>query len=72
MMDLTWLEPHVWPEESYKIGSVRPSLRLSLGFLRIGSLDFFWNYIFVRHNPIFLKKSPSGKNDQKWPKNRIF
>ena len=65
MMNLTWLEPQIWPEESYKIGPVHRSLRLSLSFLRIGSLDFFWNYIFVRHNPIFLKKSPSGKNDQK-------
>ena len=79
----TWeilLDPLPRPEGSYKIGSVNPSFcltfRLSVSFLRIGSLVFFWNlawsqgpiYSYVWQSRIFWKKSPSGKNDQKWSK----
>ena len=35
------LDPRPWPEGSYEIGSVRPSIRLSVSFLGIGSLVFF-------------------------------
>ena len=56
-----------------------PSFRLSVSFLGIGSLVFSETqcvvrgpYIVVCDSRIFWKKSPSGKNDQKWPKNMAF
>ena len=70
-------------EESYKIGCVLPSV---LPFIlpsvcklsRNWPISFFWNfavrgpYIVVCDSQIFWKKSPSGKNDQKWPQNKVF
>ena len=64
-------------EESYKIGSVRssfhlsirpirPSFRLSVGFLRISSLVFSETY---RKNPHLAKMTENG---QKWPQNEVF
>ena len=38
-----FLDLQVFPKSSYEIGSVLPSFHLSVGFLRIGSLIFFWN-----------------------------
>ena len=65
------LDLRPWLEGSYKIGSVH----LSVSFLRIGLLVFSetWHgyrapYIVVRDSWIFCKKSPLGKNDQKWSK----
>ena len=61
-------------EESYKIGSVRPSFRLFVSFLEIGSLVFSETYgvrgpyIIVCDSRIFRKKSRSGKNEQEWSK----
>ena len=62
---------------------VCPSFRLSfclfISFLGIGSLVFSgtWHgvrgpYKVVCDSQIFWKKSPTGKNDQNWPQNRVF
>ena len=69
------------PEGSFKIGSVRPSVLPSVRrFSRDLLVRFFWNlawcygpiYSCVWQSRIFWKKSPSGKNDQKWAKNMVF
>ena len=72
-------DPQPWSEGSNKIESVCPSFRLSVSFLRIGSLVFSKTWHGVRDpnlvvcdSKIFLKKSSPGKNDQKWPKNKVF
>ena len=39
-MDFLLLKPHAWSEESYKIGSVGPSFRLSVRFLEL-AYNFF-------------------------------
>ena len=82
IIQLSLLDPRPWPERSNETGSVRPSFRLFLGFLGFGSLVFSETshgvrgpYIAVCDSQNFLKKSSSGKNDQKWskwPKNRVF
>ena len=68
----------LWPrlEGSYKMGSVCPSFRLVVSFLVIDSLVFSETlklslmlgaiYSCVWESWIFWKKSPSGKNGQKW------
>ena len=73
------MDPRPRPEGSYKLGYVRPSFRLSVRFLGIGSLVFSETehsvrgpYIVVCGSRIFWKKSPLGKNGQKWPKNMVF
>ena len=73
------LYPWPRPEGSYKIGSACPSFCLPVSFLGIGSLVFSGTkhnvrdpYIVVCDSWIFWKKSPSGKNGQKWPKNMVF
>ena len=69
------LYPWPRPEGSYKIGSACPSFCLPVSFLGIGSLVFSATkhnvrdpYIVVCDSWIFWKKSPSGKNGQKWSK----
>ena len=42
-LTLCLLDPRSLSEGSYEIGAVRPSFRLSVSFLGIGSLVFFWN-----------------------------
>ena len=66
------------PKESYKIGSVCTSFRLSVSFLGIGSLAFpetqhniRGSYIAMCDSWIFWKKSASGKNGQKWPQKMV-
>ena len=66
-------------EGSYEIQFVCPSFHPPIRFLGIGSLVFsetYHNvrgpYIVVSDSWIFWKKSPSGKNDQKWPQNMVF
>ena len=65
------------PEGSYKIGSVRPSVLPSVRrFSRDLLVRFFWNlawcywpiYSCVWQSRIFWKKSPWGKNNQRWSK----
>ena len=74
-----FLNPQSRPEGSYKIESVRPSVRpsfrLSVRFLRIGLLVFTETqhgvrgpYLVMCNSRIFLAKSLSGKNDRKWSK----
>ena len=74
-----FLDPRPWPEGSYEIGSVCPSILLSfclsVSFLGFGSLFFSETQHEVRgpcisvcHSRIFWKMSSSGKNDQKWPR----
>ena len=73
---VTVIGPRPWPEGPYKIGS----FRLSVKFSRNRPIGFFLNlawcygpiYGCVWQSQIFWKKSPSGKNYQKWPKNRVF
>ena len=68
-----FIGPRPWLEGSYKIGSVHQSFYLSISFLGIGSLVFFWIlawfsgpiYSCVLQSWIFWKKFPPGKNDQK-------
>ena len=77
---VTFIGPRPWPEGPYKIGSVRPSFCLFVKFSRNWPISFFLNlawcygpiYGCVWQSQIFWKKSPSGKNYQKWPKNRVF
>ena len=68
------LDPHLWPDGSYELGSallyVRPSVLLSWNWL----ISFFLKLCMVlqememcRQSPFFLK-SLSWKNDQKWSK----
>ena len=73
IIQLSLLDPRLWPEGSYETGSVRQSFHLFLGFLGFGSLlsSETWHgvrgpYIVVcdRAN-FFLKKSPLGKNGKK-------
>ena len=59
--------------------SIHLSFCVSVSFLRIDSLVFSetWHgvtgpYIVTCDSRIFSKKSPPGKNNQKWPKNRVF
>ena len=60
-----------------------PSFRLSVSFLRIGSLVFFWNLACCQGlfysciwQPDFLEKNPHWvkmtKNGPKWSKSRVF
>ena len=70
-----FLDSRPQSEGSYKVGSVRLSFHLSIGFLRIGSLVFSENYhgvrgpyIVVCDSQIFWTKSPLGKIDKKWSK----
>ena len=75
---------NLWPrvEGSYKIKSVCPSFHLLVSFLGISSLVFSETlklnfmlkaiYSYVWQSWIFLKKFPSGKNGQKWPKHMVF
>ena len=65
-----FLDSRPQSERSYKVGSVRLSFHLSIGFLRIGSLVFSENYhgvrgpyIVVCDSQIFWTKSPLGKID---------
>ena len=75
------LDAQPQPGRSYKIGSGRPSILPSVHtFSRDWLISFLWNlawcygpiYSFVWLSWIFLKKSPLGKNDQKWLKNIVF
>ena len=73
------LYPWYRREKPYKIWFVCPSFRLPISFLGIGSLVFCENYYNVRgpyivvcDSWILWKKSPPGKNCQKWPKNMVF
>ena len=59
--------------------SIHLSFRVSGSFLRIDSLVFSETehgvtgpYIVTCDSRIFWKNSPPGKNNQKWPKNRVF
>ena len=71
------LDAQPQPGRSYKIGSGRPSILPSVHtFSRDWLISFLWNlawcygpiYSFVWLSWIFLKKSPLGKNYQKWSK----
>ena len=68
------LYPWSWREGSYKIRFVCPSFHLPINFLAIDSLVFFSETYHNVRGPyiVFRKKSPSGKNGQKWPKNMVF
>ena len=76
-----FLDPRPQPEGSVR-PSVRPSFHLPVTLLRISSLVFSETqhgvrgpYIVMCDSRIFWKKSPFGKNDQKWSKmakNRVF
>ena len=77
------LDPGPWPEGSYELGSVCPSVLLSRSFLWIGSLVFSETQHGVRgpclvvHDRagFFLKNlfAPKmGKTGQKWAKSRVF
>ena len=74
----TLLDPRTWPEVSYKIGSVRPSICPQV-FAELAHYFFLkLNMVLVAHiklcmtEPDFFEKSPSSKNDPKWPQNRVF
>ena len=80
----TLLDPQLWPEGSYELGSFHlsllPSALLSSSFLGISSLVFSEtlcgvsdSYVDVRVSLIFLEKSTSSKNDQSvMAKNVLF
>ena len=74
-MQLYLLDPQMWLEGSYELGSVHPSVLTSGSFLGIGSLVFSE----IQHvlglmcccawQPDFLKKIFLPKNWGKWAKN---
>lgn len=53
------LDPQLWPEGSYKLGSILSSILLS------GSVVFFLK-LFTVLGPIFSRKIPFQENGQKW------
>ena len=71
-MDFLLLKPRAWSEESYKIGSVGPSFRLSVRFLEL-AYNFFsktWHgvrgpYIVVCGSWIGQKRPKIVKKAQK-------
>ena len=75
----SFLDPRLWPERSYKIGSVRPSFRLFGHFLRIVSLVFskFWygarnpyEVVWICASQIWiLQKKFLPQKLRKWTKN---
>ena len=65
-----------WPEESYELGSIRPSILPSISFLGIGSLVFSETQYGVRGPCVvvldrarFFEKNLFG---QKMGKNRVY
>ena len=63
-----------WRETVESLPSFRLLVISSLVFSETLKLSFMLKaiYSYVWQSWIFLKKSPSGKNDQKWPKHMAF
>ena len=78
-MQLYLLDPRPWPEVSYELGSICPSVLPSGSFFVIGSLVFSETQHGVRGHvllcvtePDFLKKIFLPHRWGKWAKNKVF